>query len=82
MPPAIDPARVIRRMSYAHPVYNARSMAAQARRHEISGQNRTCYAGAYWGYGFHEDGVCSGLAAAAEINGQPAHEELHLRRVG
>lgn len=78
----INPRQVIRRMTYAHPVYNAASMAAQARRHEISGRNRTCYAGAYWGYGFHEDGVCSGLAAAAEINGQPAHEQLHLRRVG
>jgi predicted NAD/FAD-binding protein len=79
---AIDPKQIIERMTYSHPVYNARSMAAQARRHEVSARNRTCYAGAYWGYGFHEDGVQSGLAAAAEINGQTAHEQLHLRRVG
>ena len=78
----IDPAKIIRRMVYSHPVYNRRSMAAQARRGEISGQNRTFYCGAYWGYGFHEDGVRSGIAVADAINGQPEHEELHLRRVG
>jgi len=79
---AIDPDCVIQRMTYAHPVYNAPSMAAQLRWAEINGQNRTYFCGAWWGYGFHEDGVRSGLAAARAINGQDVDAELHLRRVG
>jgi predicted NAD/FAD-binding protein len=55
----IDPAKVLRRMSYHHPVYLPAGVAAQARRAEISGVNCTCYCGAYWRYGFHEDGVVS-----------------------
>lgn len=61
---AIDPAKVIRVIPYAHPVYTAAGMRAQARRAEISGHNRTHYCGAYWGWGFHEDGVVSALAVA------------------
>ncbi|HWR72640.1 MAG TPA: FAD-dependent oxidoreductase [Nitrospirota bacterium] len=48
---------------YHHPQYSMAAPAAQARHSEISGQNRTHYCGAYWGYGFHEDGVKSALAA-------------------
>ncbi len=61
---AIDPARVIRRIDYAHPVFNPEGVAAQARVAEISGPRRTHYAGAYWGWGFHEDGVRSALRVA------------------
>jgi len=57
----IDPARVIRRISYAHPVYTEAGVRAQSRVHEISGRNRTHFCGAYWGWGFHEDGVVSAL---------------------
>jgi predicted NAD/FAD-binding protein len=57
----IDPARVVRKISYAHPVYTEAAVAAQARVHEIDGRNRTHFCGAYWGWGFHEDGVVSGL---------------------
>jgi predicted NAD/FAD-binding protein len=57
-------------------------MAAQLRWAEINGPNRSYYCGAYWGYGFHEDGVRSGLAVARAINGQDVDAELHLRRVG
>ena len=57
----IDPARVIRRISYAHPVYTEAGVEAQARVHEIDGRNRTHFCGAYWGWGFHEDGVVSAL---------------------
>ena len=60
----IDPAKVIARMRYHHPVYTHASVAAQARRGEISGVNRTWYAGAYWGFGFHEDGLRSGIEVA------------------
>jgi predicted NAD/FAD-binding protein len=61
---AIDPGSILRRFSYAHPVYTAAGAQAQARVHEISGVGRTHFCGAYWGYGFHEDGVVSGLRVA------------------
>jgi predicted NAD/FAD-binding protein len=61
-PDAIAPDRVIRRLVYHHPVYSAAALAAQRRRDEISGVNRTWFCGAYWGYGFHEDGLASALA--------------------
>lgn len=80
-PDAVDPSQAIRSLSYTHPVYNARSMAAQQRWGEINGQNRSYFCGAYWGYGFHEDGVLSGIAAARALNGQPVNEQLHLRRM-
>ena len=59
----INPAKIIKRLQYTHPVYTLAGAAAQARHAEISGQNRTGYAGAYWLNGFHEDGVKSALAA-------------------
>ncbi len=58
---SIDPANVIRTIPYAHPVYTAAGLRAQARVDEIDGRNRTHFCGAYWGSGFHEDGVVSGL---------------------
>jgi predicted NAD/FAD-binding protein len=61
---AIDPDRVIRRISYSHPVFTPEGVAAQARHGEISGlSSRTHYCGAYWGWGFHEDGARSALEA-------------------
>jgi predicted NAD/FAD-binding protein len=61
---AIDPAKVIRTISYAHPVYTPAGVAAQREHETISGlERRTHYCGAYWGWGFHEDGVCSALRA-------------------
>ena len=64
---AIDPERIIRTIQYAHPVYTPAGVAAQARHHEISGHNRTHYCGAYWGWGFHEDGARSALRVVREI---------------
>jgi uncharacterized protein len=58
----IDPVQVIRTIPYAHPVYTLDGIRARERRAEISGRNRTHYCGAYWGSGFHEDGVLSALA--------------------
>ena len=55
----IDPAKILQQRSYHHPVYNPASLAAQQRRDEINGQNNTWYVGAYWGWGFHEDGAKS-----------------------
>ncbi|HSO18057.1 MAG TPA: FAD-dependent oxidoreductase, partial [Desulfosarcina sp.] len=63
----VDPARVIRRFVYHHPVYTPDSLAARRRHGDISGVNRTSYCGAYWGYGFHEDGVNSALAVGREF---------------
>ncbi|GAB2492034.1 NAD(P)/FAD-dependent oxidoreductase [Arenimonas alkanexedens] len=63
----IDPAKVLARMRYQHPVYTHASVAAQSRRGEISGVNRTWYAGAYWGFGFHEDGLRSGIEVARAL---------------
>ncbi len=64
---AIDPATVLARMTYHHPVNTQATVAAQWRRGEISGFDRTWFCGAYWGYGFHEDGVRSALAVAADF---------------
>lgn len=61
----IDPAKIIARFRYHHPQYNADAFAAQRRHAEISAMNRTHYCGAYWGYGFHEDGVQSALRVCA-----------------
>jgi predicted NAD/FAD-binding protein len=60
----IDPAQILRRIEYAHPVYTPQGIRAQARVGEISGLRRTHFAGAYWGWGFHEDGVNSALRVA------------------
>ena len=53
----IDPDKVIRTITYEHPVFTREGVRAQRRNQEISGRNRTSYCGAYWGWGFHEDGV-------------------------
>jgi predicted NAD/FAD-binding protein len=63
----IDPARILARMSYAHPLQDHASVAAQARRAEVNGVDRIWYAGAYWGYGFHEDGLRSGVEVARAL---------------
>ena len=60
----IAPEQVIRTIAYAHPVYTREGMAAQRRCEELSARNRTHFCGAYWGWGFHEDGVVSALRVA------------------
>ena len=69
---AIDPTRVLRTMRYAHPVHTHEALAAQRRRAQIQGVQRTWFAGAYWGWGFHEDGMRSALAVAEAIEGRSA----------
>jgi predicted NAD/FAD-binding protein len=64
---AIDPEQIICKTQYAHPIYTPAGVAAQARHHEISGRNRTHYCGAYWGWGFHEDGLRSAQRVASEL---------------
>jgi predicted NAD/FAD-binding protein len=58
---AIDPERVIGAAELSHPVFTHAALAAQRRWAEVSGVRRTHYCGAYWGFGFHEDGVQSAL---------------------
>jgi predicted NAD/FAD-binding protein len=72
----IGPDKVLRRFSYEHPVYTAAGVAAQARHAEISDPGRsTHFAGAYWGWGFHEDGVLSAIRACERIAASPARAE-------
>ncbi len=61
---AVRPEAVIDEMTYHHPMYTPGGVAAQTRCAEIDGVRRTFFCGAYWGYGFHEDGVRSGLRVA------------------
>jgi predicted NAD/FAD-binding protein len=83
---AIDPAKVIHRVNYAHPVFTDEAVAAQAHQRMINGARRTYYCGAYWRYGFHEDGVVSALSALDHFNedlpgiGRACHEERYLPR--
>lgn len=67
----IDPARVLGRYRYDHPVFDQAAIAAQQRHGEISGPRHTHYAGAYWGNGFHEDGVNSAWRVVREMGMDP-----------
>jgi uncharacterized protein len=64
---AIDPGLVIASYDYAHPVIDRAAVSAQARRDEINGWQGIWFVGAYWGYGFHEDGVRSALDVALQL---------------
>ena len=66
----VDPAKVIKRIVFEHPLFNARAIAAQGRLADLQGQNHSWFCGAYFGSGFHEDGLQSGLAVAEAISGQ------------
>jgi predicted NAD/FAD-binding protein len=72
----INPSKVIKRLKYTHPVYTLAGAKAQARHAEISGHNRTAFAGAYWRNGFHEDGVVSALEALKHFESFTAKNRL------
>lgn len=74
---AIDPERIIKRMQYQHPLYTPASVAAQARQRELNGQLGTYYSGAWWGNGFHEDGVTSALAAIGHFREDYAQRAVY-----
>ncbi len=67
---AISPSRILRRFEYHHPVFTIGRAAAQARHSELLNANRTSYCGAYWGNGFHEDGVVSALRVCEALSGR------------
>ncbi|QDP02138.1 NAD(P)/FAD-dependent oxidoreductase [Thalassotalea sp. PS06] len=58
---AVDKDKLLEEYVYEHPIFSTPGMAAQQQRHQICGQNRTHFAGAYWYNGFHEDGVRSAV---------------------
>ncbi|MCJ8142592.1 NAD(P)/FAD-dependent oxidoreductase [Ancylobacter sp. A5.8] len=64
-----DPATVAYRASYEHPLFDARAMAAQARLWSLQGDGGVWFCGAYFGAGFHEDGLQAGLAVAESLGG-------------
>jgi hypothetical protein len=61
--------KIIRRMSYRHPVFDARTLQAQKDLWALQGQQRTWFCAAYFGAGFHEDGLQAGLAVAEQLGG-------------
>lgn len=73
----IDPDRILRRITYHHPLYTPASVAAQARHREIDGERATYYCGAWLRNGFHEDGVASALAALRHFRDDHAQRALH-----
>ena len=76
----VDPAKVIARREYAHPLYTPESVAAQARLPECD-SDRVAFAGAYHGWGFHEDGARSGLKAAERLGFEWHEREVVSRLV-
>ena len=67
----VRPGAVLRELTYHHPVFRRDGVAAQGRRGEINGVRRTWYCGAYWGNGFHEDGVRSAIEVARAFGAVP-----------
>jgi predicted NAD/FAD-binding protein len=83
---AIDPDRILGTYRYSHPVFTEKAVAAQRHHRLINGARRTYFCGAYWRYGFHEDGVVSAQAALDHFHedlpmpGESSHEKRYLRR--
>jgi len=77
---AIDESKIIKTMRYDHPIITPQSVTAQQRHREINANNRTFYCGAYWRFGFHEDGVVSALNALNHFKEEIENEELHIPR--
>ena len=78
---AIDPAKVITRIDYDHPLFTPRGVAAPARQRDINGPLDTYFCGAWWRNGFHEDGVVSALNALEHF-GERIHAQRTLSRTG
>jgi predicted NAD/FAD-binding protein len=67
-------------MTYQHPIFTPAAVVAQRRHEELNGANRAWFCGAYWRFGFHEDGIVSALAALRHF-GDKAHAQRDLSRV-
>jgi predicted NAD/FAD-binding protein len=79
---SIDPSRIIRRIPYAHPLFTREAVIAQGRQAELNGRQRTYFCGAYWRFGFHEDGVVSALNALDHFCEREGYAQRNLRRAG
>ncbi|HEN8798375.1 TPA: FAD-dependent oxidoreductase [Pseudomonas putida] len=66
----VDPAQILARFRYAHPQYSVAAAEAQSRQPRLQGQAHSYFCGAYWGNGFHEDGVVSALQVASHFGEQ------------
>jgi predicted NAD/FAD-binding protein len=64
---SIDPARVVERIAYDHPIFDAEALAAQRAHETIDGGGGVHYAGAYWSFGFHEDGLQSAVRVCQRL---------------
>ena len=78
---AINPDKIIKKIKYAHPIFTPEGIASQKRHGEINGLQNTYFCGAYWRYGFHEDGVWSALQALEHFE-EDCNAQLHIRRAG
>jgi len=67
---SVDKTKILKKITYHHPLFNVKSIEAQKRKSEISGVNNTHYCGAYWRNGFHEDGVVSALDVCKDFGEQ------------
>lgn len=76
----IDPASIVERVRYEHPVFTREAVAAQQRHADVNGVERTWYCGAYWRFGFHEDGVVSALNALEHFEQWRRDAQRNLRR--
>ncbi len=83
---AIDPDKIIRVINYSHPIFTGKAVAAQKLHRNINGGHGTYFCGAYWRYGFHEDGVVSAMRALEHFRedlsetGQQHVEKRYLPR--
>ena len=77
---AIEPAKIIKRLTYHHPLFTPAGVAMQSRQAEINRGRRTYFCGAYWRNGFHEDGVVSALEALNHFRAEHASIDLPLRQ--
>ena len=66
-PRPIEASKVLARMAYTHPLYTREAIAAQSRWADVSGHARVHFCGAYWFYGFHEDGFRSAVRVAESL---------------
>jgi len=66
---AMEPGAVLKEISYSHPLFDAHALRMQSELWSLQGRRRTWFCGAYFGAGFHEDGLQAGLAVAEAIGG-------------